>query len=50
MEARITDAGRIALRGGQVFNGYLEGSGLDESGWFVTGDVGVLDGRSLRVV
>lgn len=34
-------AGVIALRGPQVFGGYLDGGGLAD-GWLVTGDMGVL--------
>lgn len=58
-------SGQIALRGGALFRGYLEGSSstadrLDADGWFCTGDLGhfdedgtgalTLDGRSKEVI
>jgi long-chain acyl-CoA synthetase len=41
-----SDAGRIALRGPNLFSGYWPGrtGGPDADGWFVTSDLGFLDG------
>lgn len=51
VEARIDSDGRIALRGPQVFGGYLFSEKRHRDGWFVTGDLGEIDsdGR-LRVL
>jgi acyl carrier protein len=45
----VNEVGRICLRGGPTFDGYLEGDGilrkpLLPGGWFDTGDLGYLDG------
>ncbi|MDH2328189.1 AMP-binding protein [Cereibacter sp. SYSU M97828] len=40
--------GVIAVRGPQVFGGYLEGGGLAD-GWLVTGDMGAMTGGALAV-
>ncbi len=51
VEARIEADGRIALRGPQVFNGYLGARPRAPGEWFVTGDVGELLGDgSLRIL
>lgn len=42
-EIRITDTGRIAIRGPQVMRGYLDGSCPDHESWFVTSDLGYVD-------
>lgn len=42
-EIRIGDDGRIRIRGPQVMLGYLDGSGLDQDGWLLTGDLGTID-------
>jgi o-succinylbenzoate---CoA ligase len=43
VEARIEANGRIALRGDQVFSGYLGEDQRSPGDWFVTGDRGELD-------
>ncbi len=51
IEIRIEGDGRIALRGPQVFGGYLGEEQRDPDDWFVTGDLGRLhDDRSLQVL
>jgi O-succinylbenzoic acid--CoA ligase len=40
VEARIEPDGRVALRGPQVFAGYLGEEQRDPDDWFVTGDLG----------
>lgn len=47
-EIRITDDGEIAVRSGNVFEGYCEdpratAEALDAEGWFYTGDLGAID-------
>ena len=44
-----SDAGLIALRGPQLFSGYWPGptGGPDADGWFVTSDMGFLDGSGV---
>ncbi|WP_063763012.1 AMP-binding protein [Streptomyces rimosus] len=37
------EAGEVQLRGPQVMSGYLDGTGLEDGGWFSTGDVGRID-------
>lgn len=49
VEARIEPDGRIALRGAQVFSGYLGEERRMEGDWFVTGDRGSLQGGALRI-
>lgn len=45
-EVPLGEAGEIVLRGPQVMKGYWPdaGSGLTETGWLHTGDIGVMDG------
>lgn len=43
VEVRIERDGRIALRGPQVFAGYMGGEMRDPNDWFITGDLGRLD-------
>lgn len=51
VEVSITEGGRIALRGGQVFAGYLGEPDRAASEWFVTSDLGRLDeDGALRVL
>lgn len=40
VEARIDSDGRIALRGAQIFDGYLSEERRNPQDWFVTGDLG----------
>lgn len=43
-EVRVAGNGEVQVRGPQVFSGYHEsGEGIDDDGWFSTGDLGVLD-------
>ncbi|MFI1332534.1 class I adenylate-forming enzyme family protein [Streptomyces sp. NPDC020845] len=42
------EAGEVQVRGPQVMKGYLggpDGTGLEDGGWFSTGDVGRIDGE-----
>lgn len=41
-EIAIDRQGRIRIRGPQVMLGYLGGDGIDDAGWFTTGDLGHL--------
>ncbi len=51
VEAMIDPSGRIALRGDQIFNGYLGEPRRRPGDWFVTGDLGEMVGdRSLRIL
>ncbi|MBC9713631.1 AMP-binding protein [Streptomyces sp. TRM66268-LWL] len=48
VEVRIAEDGEILVRGGTVFDGYLQADGsvadaCDAEGWFATGDIGRLD-------
>ena len=53
LEARSDEDGRLAFRGASLFTGYLtdEDGFIDPKidGWFVSDDVGEVDGRILRV-
>lgn len=52
LDARIDDDGHIALRGESLLTGYATESGVVDpkvDGWFVTEDLGEVDGRTLRV-
>jgi O-succinylbenzoic acid--CoA ligase len=52
IEARIEDDGRLALRSEALFTGYATEAGFIDpkmDGWFVTEDLAVLEGRTLRV-
>jgi O-succinylbenzoic acid--CoA ligase len=50
VEAIIDPSGRIALRGAQVFDGYVGGPSRGTDEWFLTGDFGVLEGGALRIL
>ncbi len=51
VEARVDADGRIALRGDQVFDGYLFEKRRERGEWFVTGDYGEIPARGgLRVL
>lgn len=43
VDITITEQGRIAVRGGQVFPGYLGETDRDPDDWFVTSDLGRID-------
>lgn len=52
LEARVEGGGRLAFRGASLFSGYVTAEGLvdpkrDE--WFLSEDIGAVDGRTLRV-
>jgi o-succinylbenzoate---CoA ligase len=52
LDARREDDGRLAFRGASLFSGYATEDGLVDpkvDGWFVSGDLGEIDGRTLRV-
>src|SRR5689334_5013563 len=53
LEARAEPDGRLAFRGASLFSGYVYGDGtfVDPKidGWFVSEDLGEVDGRALRV-
>jgi O-succinylbenzoic acid--CoA ligase len=52
VEAREEKDGRLAFRGPSLFTGYITEAGLSDpkiEGWFVTDDVGEVEGRALRV-
>ncbi|HEV7570069.1 MAG TPA: AMP-binding protein [Thermoanaerobaculia bacterium] len=53
IEARRESAGRLAFRGTSLFTGYATEDGLIDpkiDGWFVSEDLGEVDGRTLRVI
>lgn len=50
VEARIESDGRIALRGEQVFAGYIGEERRLPDEWFITGDLGRLSGRRIEVL
>ncbi len=44
VEMKLTDEGEIAIRGHNVMKGYFgTGAGVDQDGWFHTGDIGRVD-------
>lgn len=52
LEARAESGGRLAFRGASLFTGYVTEEGLIDpkrDGWFLTEDLGEVDGRMLRV-
>src|SRR2546428_438680 len=52
IEAREQDHGRLAFRGPSLFTAYITDAGVVDpkvSGWFLTDDVGDVDGRTLHV-
>jgi O-succinylbenzoic acid--CoA ligase len=52
LDARREDDGRLAFRGASLFTGYATEEGLIDpkvDGWFISGDLGEVDGRTLRV-
>jgi O-succinylbenzoic acid--CoA ligase len=53
IEARRESDGRLAFRGSSLFTGYAREQGLIDpkiDGWFISEDLGEVDGRTLRVV
>jgi O-succinylbenzoic acid--CoA ligase len=52
LDARAEPDGRVALRGSSLLTGYVTEQGLIDprvDGWFISEDVGVVDGRTLRL-
>ena len=53
LEARAEEDGRLAFRGASLLSGYVyvDGSFVDPKvdGWFISEDLGTVDGRTLRV-
>jgi O-succinylbenzoic acid--CoA ligase len=52
LEARREEDGRLAFRGASLFSGYASEDGFVDpkvEGWFVSDDIGEVDGRALRV-
>jgi O-succinylbenzoic acid--CoA ligase len=52
LDARVGPDGRVALRGSSLLTGYVTEHGLIDpkvDGWFVSEDVGDVDGRTLRI-
>jgi O-succinylbenzoic acid--CoA ligase len=52
VEARMEEDGRLAFRGESLLTGYGTGDGFIDpkhDGWFITEDLGAVDGRVLRV-
>jgi o-succinylbenzoate---CoA ligase len=52
IEARAEGGGRLAFRGSSLFTGYVTEDGLVDpkrDGWFLSEDIGEVDGRVLRV-
>jgi O-succinylbenzoic acid--CoA ligase len=52
LDARREDDGHLAFRGASLFSGYATEEGLIDprvDGWFISGDLGEVDGRTLRV-
>lgn len=53
LEARVEEDGRLAFRGRSLLSGYVypDGRFIDPKvdGWFVSDDLGAVDGRQLRV-
>jgi O-succinylbenzoic acid--CoA ligase len=53
LEARVETDGRLAFRGASLFSGYVDAGGnfVDPKvdGWFVSEDLGAVDGRTLEV-
>lgn len=52
LEARTLKDGRLAFRGASLLTGYIHEDGLVDpkvDGWFLTEDLGEVDGRRLRV-
>jgi o-succinylbenzoate---CoA ligase len=52
LEARCEEDGRLAFRGASLFTGYATEEGFVDpklDGWFVSEDVGEVDGRTVRV-
>jgi O-succinylbenzoic acid--CoA ligase len=58
LEARVGEDGRLQIRGASLFTGYVqlvEGKPAfvtpkDEAGWFMTEDLGDVDGRRLKLL
>jgi O-succinylbenzoic acid--CoA ligase len=53
LEARAEPDGRLAFRGASLFSGYVQADGTfvdpKVDGWFISEDLGTVDGRVLRV-
>ena len=52
IEARADDEFRLAFRGSSLFTGYVTEEGFSDpkvDGWFLSEDIGEVDGRTLRV-
>jgi o-succinylbenzoate---CoA ligase len=52
IEARTDEAFRLAFRGASMFTGYITEEGFENpkvDGWFLSDDIGEVDGRTLRV-
>ncbi|HEX7828820.1 MAG TPA: AMP-binding protein [Thermoanaerobaculia bacterium] len=52
-EARVEEDGRLAFRGASLFSGYATQDGFVDpkiDGWFVTEDLGAVEGNTLRII
>ena len=52
LDARADEDGRLSFRGASLFSGYITEEGFSDpkvDGWFVSDDLGEVDGRILRV-
>ena len=52
IEARTDEEFRLAFRGASLFTGYITEEGFEDpkvDGWFLSDDIGEVDGRTLRV-
>ena len=50
VEIRLTDSGEIEVRGEMLFRAYRDGTNpKDQSGWFLTGDLGEINDGVLKV-
>ncbi|MEA2164235.1 MAG: o-succinylbenzoate---CoA ligase [Thermoanaerobaculia bacterium] len=52
LEARVESDGRLAFRGSSLLTGYVTDEGLVDpkiDGWFLSEDLGTVDGRTLRI-
>jgi len=51
----LAEDGEILVKGGNIFNGYLNDEektkeAIDEDGWFHTGDIGIMEDGQLKIV